>query len=104
MFSDQNLAIYFERMVGRIYKILPLKESEEDTVGQYIDSLLVEMTGLDILEQLNTQAYYTSIVSIVAYLNENVDACDIAKIRREIFKAINLCKKLQRLYQGGGSK
>lgn len=101
MFSNDTLSQYFDRMVGRLYKILPLKETGEDTIHDYLESLMVEMTGADILAGLSDQPYYVSIVSIVAYLNRRIDRCDTRKVKREVFKAINLCKKLQHYYQDG---
>lgn len=101
MFSNDTLSQYFDRMIGRLYKILPLKESGEGTIHDYLESLVIEMTGADILIGLSDQSYYVSIASIVAYLNKHIDECETKKVKREVFKAINLCKKLRSFYQGG---
>lgn len=103
MFSNETLAMYFDRMVGRIYKILPLKESGELTLPEYLDSLVTEMTGVEIMEGLADQPYYVSIAATVTFLSKNIDSCEPAKVKREVFRLINLCKKLRSYYEGGGT-
>lgn len=101
LFSDKTLALYFDRLVGRIYKILPLKEKCEITLPEYLDTLLTEMTGVEILEELSAQPYYVSIVATVTFLAHNINNCDDTKVKREVFRLINICKKLRSHYEGG---
>ena len=37
MIPDAMMRKYFERTVGKLYKILPLKECEEETLKEYLD-------------------------------------------------------------------
>lgn len=102
MLSDKSLVLYFDRMIGRLYKILPLKESGEKTISDYLDSLLAEMTGFEMLARLSDQPYYLSMTATVAYLAVHINKCETAKVKREVFKMINTCKKLKACYEGGG--
>lgn len=102
MIPNPILALYFDRMVGRVYKILPLKESGEATLPEYLDTLVTEMTGLDVLSALSDQPYYTSMFATLAYLSGHIDECDLPKVKREVFRLINLSKKLRSYYEGGG--
>ena len=43
MIPDAMMRKYFERTVGKLYKILPLKECEEETLKEYLDTLLTEL-------------------------------------------------------------
>lgn len=99
--NDLMSARYFDHMVGRLYKILPLKESAEETLPEYLDGLYTELAGIERVTSLSRQPYYVSIVGIVSFLAGNISTCDIKKVKRDVFRAINLCKKLERIYQGG---
>lgn len=98
---DRLLYCYFERMIGRLYKILPLKQDCEETLPSYIDSLLLQMTGVDIVANLSDQPYYLSILGVVAYLKDNILSCDHYCVKKQIFGAIKMCQKLMDIYKGG---
>jgi len=102
MFSNETLALYFDNLIGRVYKILPLKEANESTLAEYLDSLAFEMTGLELLTSLADQTYYTSILATISYFAKCIDDCDVVKVKREVFRMINLCKRLRGYYRGGG--
>lgn len=98
---NKLLSLYFDRMIGKLFKILPMKEGDEDTLPNYMSDLLDEMIGLETLELLSDQPYYVSIVATVSYLNGHIDACSSAKVKSRVFKAIGLCRRLRDLYGGG---
>lgn len=91
---DELLAHYFKKMVDRVFKILPLKQDGEDTLQSYLDSLLTELLGVDILTSLSTEPYYASLLGTIAYLNKNINDCDCAKVKKEVFGAIKICNAL----------
>lgn len=101
MIPDAMMQKYLERTVGKLYKILPLKESNEPTLQEYLDMLLSELTGVELLENLSAQPYYVSIIGIVSYLSDNILECTVKKVKKNVFRAIDLCKKLQCIYAGG---
>lgn len=99
MIPNELMLRYLERTVGRLYKILPMKEDNEETIHEYLDSLLVELVGVELLERLSDQPYYVGILGIVSYLSEHIDSCSVKKVKRNVFRAIELCKKLQYFYR-----
>lgn len=101
MIPDAMMRNYFERMIGKLFKILPLKECGEETLQEYLDTLLSELTGVETLAELSSQPRYMSIVGIVSYLSNNISDCSIRKVKKNVFHAIDLCKKLQLLYERG---
>lgn len=101
LIQNYMVAQYLERIIGRLYKILPLKEDGEDTIQEYIDGLLTELVGVDLIDCMPDQPYYMSVVAIVAYLNDNIQTCPVKKVRRNVFRAISLCKKLKIACEGG---
>ena len=90
-------------LVSRVYKILPIRENNEQTLGQYMKSLQREMLGTKALIQaLDSDGRYMSVISIIQYMIDY--PCDIAVTRSEVFKAIDILKKLIATYTEGGER
>lgn len=88
---------YLDTLVNNFFKILPIKENEESTLEEYMKSLQLELIGCNsIFENTNYDSALLSLISILQYLIEH--HCEIATVRREVFKAISICKKLKRKY------
>lgn len=60
-----NLHInYMDNLINRVFKILPLKEENSDTVEAYITNLLYELTGnKELIIYLNNDSRYEAILS-----------------------------------------
>lgn len=86
---------YFYSLVGRIFKILPLREEgDTDAFRTYVDALWMEMSGaLKLFPELWNNSKYVSVLNIIGYLSMN--EVDVAKCRREVFQAINLIQQVQ---------
>lgn len=94
-FQVESLSIseYFNNLVNRFFKILPMKEQEEKSLSTYISSMQVEMFGFDSLfDEFKKDQSYITLLSILQYLKDNPDA-DVKDVRREVFRAISICKK-----------
>lgn len=88
---------YLQSLIGQFYKILPIKESGEPSLGKYMDGLQREMIGCQsLIIALDYDELYLSLLSILQYLIEH--DCEVQTVRCEVFKAINICKKLQKKY------
>jgi len=92
-------------LVNQFYKILPIKESGEPSLNQYMKSLLREMIGCkDLITALDDDAQYLSLLSILEYMIDN--DCDVATVKTEVFRAIGIVKRMQAQYanrSGGDS-
>ena len=88
--------------VNQFYKILPIKESGEPSLTQYMQSLLREMIGCQaLITALDNDAQYLSLLSILQYMIDH--DCDVATVRTDVFKAIGILKKMQaRFAKTGG--
>ena len=90
-FSDLSVAI------DKTKKILPIKESGEPSLNKYMQSLQREMLGCqNLIIALNNDELFLSLLAVLQYLIEN--DCDTSTVKCEVFKAINICKKLQKKY------
>ena len=92
--SEKNLANYLCNLVNLIFKILPIRESEEPSLRVYMESLQVEVLGCEsLISAINSDPMFVSLVSILQYLIDHPDS-DVAVFKREVFKAISICNKL----------
>lgn len=94
---SEVLKNYLDTLVNNFFKILPIKENEEATLDEYMKSLQLELVGCNSLfKNTNYDSALLSLISILQYLIEH--DCDVIVVRREVFKAISICKKLKRKY------
>lgn len=101
--ADDIVESYLAALVSRFFKILPIRETEETTLPIYIQSLQAEMLGCKVfVEELGSNADFLSLLSILQYLRDNPN-CPVSDVRREVFKAINICGRLKRNYSARAS-
>ena len=96
---------YLGALINLFFKILPIKESGEESVDVYMRSLQIELLGCkELIEALHDDARFLTLLSILQYLIDNPSS-EIATVRREVFRAISVCNKLRRRYaeQNGGA-
>lgn len=96
---DRMLSNYLVSLVDQFFKILPMKESEEPSLNEFMRSLQVELIGCkNLIRRLSNDPMYLRLISILQYMIDN--NCDVLIVKREVFKAISICKKLQKKYFG----
>lgn len=84
---------YLGGLVNQFFKILPIKESGEPSLNEFMRSLQVELLGhKGLMRYLKYDSMYMALLSILQYLIDN--DCDTPVVKREVFKAISICKKL----------
>lgn len=92
---------YLGGLVNQFFKILPIKESGEPSLNEFMRSLQVEMIGHKrLMKYLNHDSMYMTLLSILQYMIDN--DCDTQVVKREVFKAISICKKLRKKYCNEG--
>lgn len=96
---------YLKTLVDRFFKILPLKEGGEPSLGVYLESLRNELVGFEaFVIDLRGDGILMSLLCMLQYLIDHPEA-DTKLVRREVFRAISLCGKLSERYCGtGGAK
>lgn len=100
--SRELLYNYFSTLVNSFFKILPIREDQEGSLVIYMQSLQRELLGCkELISAIQEDAQFLSLISILQYLINN-SGCDFADMRREVFKAISICKKLQAKYAESG--
>ena len=100
--DNRYLHGYFSSLVNRFFKILPMRESGEETLNVYIQSLQAEMLGYESLsESINYDPSFVTLVSILQYMIDN-PSCSVPETKREVFRAISICNRLSEKYSEGG--
>ena len=86
---------YFYSLVGKIFKILPMREDgDTDDYRAYVDALWAEMSGaLKLFPDLWEQPKYIAVLNIIGFLSMN--EVSVAKCKREVFQAISLIQQIQ---------
>ncbi len=86
---------YLKFLIGKFFKILPMKEQKDNTLPIYLDSLLLELSGSrDLIEELKHDGNFIVLLSTLQYFTENPDEC-VDVYRREVFKCISIIKKIK---------
>lgn len=93
--DSSSLVNYFKSLVNNFFKILPMREKNEESLKTYMRSLQIELLGLSsLILTIKEDTSYIRLLSILQYLIDNPE-CDTPIVKREVFKAINLCNKIR---------
>lgn len=87
-------------LVNQFYKILPIRESGEPSLGKYIKSLQREMIGFgELIRALDNDPQYLTLLAMLQYMGDH--DCDVATVRSDVFKAIGILKRMQKRFDPG---
>lgn len=100
---DNKLAAnYFNNLVNHFFKILPIRESESPSLPIYIRSLQKELFGCgSFVPAFGTAPEFLILLSVLQYLAEHPTE-SVEDVRREVFRAISICKKISKKYEETG--
>lgn len=88
---------YLDALIGMFFKILPLKENNNTTLPEYLQSLQRELFGFHRLLNYRSDAKCVTLLSI---LQSMIDmSLDVSVIRKEVFRAINIINQMKRCYE-----
>ena len=89
MITRYSLRNYMRSLVDRFFKILPLWEDGEETLPEYLDSMLIELSGFrSMMFALHHDQDYVTLIAIVQYLIDN-PGTSARVVKREVFRAIS---------------
>lgn len=95
---DQSVSNYLDALVGKIYKILPMRESNAAHLQQYIEWKLREMLAFKafICVVGEDPDFLTLILLLYSVASQD---STIDTVRHDVFEAIRLCKALSVRYR-----
>jgi hypothetical protein len=81
---------YFDKLTGRIFKILPMSEEKFTTLNLYVENLLLELSGGGRLITNDLKLFELMIhLEVLSFVFDNEK-----KLKSQIFKCVKLCKKI----------
>lgn len=96
--ESEVLHNYFRNLVNHFFKILPIREQNEESLTTYMQSLQAELLGCKgLVGAIQNDASYLTLLSILQYLIDNPE-CTVREVKREVFRAISICNKLKAQY------
>lgn len=100
------LYVYIQYLIGKLYKILPMKENQDAGVDvhlqEYLDALLREVLGsLDTFPEARECKEYLAVVNVLQFLCRNEFDLDVC--RRDVFKMLNLLDQIVKEMGGAAS-
>ena len=93
----ENFYNYFQFLIGKTYKILPMKEENCETLNSYLESYQRELIGnQSLFTTLVDEPMFISILNSIQFLIVETYSDDVCK--KEVFKCISLFKKISNKY------
>lgn len=93
--DEALLCKYTDSLVNHFFKILPMRENGEASLPTYLKSLQVELFGFgELIKPVSVDPSYMTLLSVLQYLI-NHPTCEVADVKREVFRAIRICHKLR---------
>ena len=97
MLPKENFCRYFEFLINKTYKILPLKEEKSDTLKSYLESFQRELIGnMDLVSVLVDEPRFVSVLNTMQFLISEEYSDKICK--KEVFKCIRILEEINNKY------
>jgi len=95
---DQCVSNYLDALVGKIYKILPMKEDNAEFLQSYIERKIREMLAFQkFISIIGEDPDFLCLLLILYSLADQ--GAGIESVKHDVFEAIRLCKALSRKYR-----
>lgn len=97
---NQVIISSLERLTGKVFKILPMREEDCKTLDEYVSNLLRELINShEIIENIKFEGELFSLISTLEGLADN--EIDITVCKSDVFKSIEIIKKMIGNLKGG---
>ena len=97
LLPKENFCKYFEFLINKTYKILPLKEENSDTLKSYLESYQRELIGnKELVSILVNEPNFITVLNTMQYLISESYSNKICK--KEVFKCIHILKEINEKY------
>lgn len=104
--DDTRIDRYLGSLVDKFFKILPMREENEQSLIEYMRGFQRELISLgELIDYIHDDGTYVSVLLCLQTLIDFVsaDGGELKDIKREVFHGISLCNKLKRQCQEGGA-
>ena len=92
---DKCVTHYLDSLVGKIYKILPMKENNTAFLQQYVEWKIREMLAFrDFVRAVGDDPDFVYLI-VIMYALANQEQ-PVESVRHDVFEAIRICKRLKK--------
>lgn len=102
LIPKENFYNYFNFLINKTYKILPLKEECSATLKSYLESYLCELIGnTSLVSTLVDEPRFISVLNTLQFLA--AEEYDVKTCKKEVFKCIHLLEEINKkhFFKGG---
>lgn len=97
MLPKETFCRYFEFLINKTYKILPLKEEKSDTLKSYLESYLRELIGnKNLIPLLVDEPKFVTVLNTMQFLISEDYSDKVCK--KEVFKCIRILEEIKDKY------
>jgi len=97
LIPKESFCRYFEFLINKTYKILPLKEEDSTTLQSYLESYLRELVGnKDLVDILVDEPQFITVLNTLQYLIS--EKYSVAICKKEVFKCIRILDSIKNKY------
>lgn len=97
LLPNETFCRYFEFLINKTYKILPLKEENSETLKAYLESYLRELIGnKELVEILVNEPRFVTVLNTMQFLISEEYTVEVCK--QEVFKCIHILKQINNKY------
>lgn len=99
MMDKREIYNYCSVLTAKFYKILPLTENAVSSRKVYLDGLIRELIGADkFMVGIMHDGRFLSLIAILFGIRDLEDELSHKEIKRDVFGAIGIIKKIQKEY------
>lgn len=97
LIPEENFCKYFEFLISKTYKILPLKEENSSTLKSYLESYLRELIGnQSLISVLVNEPRFVTVLNTMQFLSTEDYSVEVCK--KEVFKCIHILEDINKKY------
>lgn len=101
MIKRDRIKVYLDTLLtDNIYKILPLYEEENHGLEKYVSSLLIELYGFEKMFNVDEVEYVSLVANLEGIKIEITKPSNKKVVKREVFRCMDIVKKLSNKLEG----
>lgn len=101
LLPKENFCKYFDYLINKTYKVLPLKEENSKTLHSYLESYLRELIGnKELITLLVDEPKFITMLNIMQFLISEEYSDKVCK--KEVFRCIHILEEIKSKYFESG--
>lgn len=94
---DSHMINYYDFLIGKVFKVLPMKEQNNVDLQKYLESLQREIVGnMTLISDLKCDGYFITLLNKIQFLISN--DCENPVCKSTVFECIDLVNKIKAEY------